>query len=332
MSVKQAKPLNALFYSVIGFFLILCLDLPSAAQSQNYTFQWNNGVTESWWVDLNAITRPELDAGIERWRLIQAENDNSRSHQWAGDYFSGSDTHGTYMRWSPQAGFVLAHVDKCAASLMGLSYGTVRISPTSVEFIFEYQRSLRSHGHGQAHTPTLSIIKFVPIRWDNIQYLVREDEMADFGDYVGGFGRYNQEYGLLDYIPFFSRSIGEGENNYEGLPQVPPGYERFIRRPIDAVITAVGRPRLRRSSDAVGTWHYWQHTPVSVNVGSANGVERGMFFRVLSSDQGETVKIVQVGRRSSTGVIIRWVDENRRVMGRYPRIRVGWLLTTSIHR
>ena len=104
---------------------------PSLAQPQKFA-EWDNGVTERWWVELTEFPRQELDTAIERWNRIEADNKNGNSHEWAGAFFNGDETHGAYLRWSRQTGFIIAHVDKCAARLTGLSYGKIEISPASV--------------------------------------------------------------------------------------------------------------------------------------------------------------------------------------------------------
>lgn len=310
--------------------VILCF-ATSFAQPQNYA-EWENGVTERWWVDLSKFSRQELDTAIERWKLIEMDNKNVRPHEWAGGYFTGSDTHGTYMRWSQQTGFVMAQVNKCAAQLMGLSYGRVTISPTSVDFIFEHHKSSGSHGHTKSHIATPTTIRFVPIKWSYDQYLVQENEMAEFGDFVAGLGKYNQEFVWVDGLEFFARSTSEAKSNYEDLPQVPFSYKHFIKKPIDAEITVVGVPRQKRVRSYDDSWQYESHTRVSLNVGAAHGVKRGMYFRVLSSDQGESVKVIRVGQYSSEGIIVRWLDEDKQEYARYPKIQVGWQLSTSVHK
>lgn len=316
------------------FAAVICgavLWVVAQAQSREHA-EWDNGVTERWWVDLSVFAKPELDAAIERWGLIAEGNRAARSHEWAGGYFTGGETHGTYLRWSPEAGFVMAHVDKCAAMLTGLSYGRVVASQGSVEFVFEYRKSSGAHGHAESHaSPAPPVVKFVPVRWSHDQYLVREDEAAEFGDYAAGLGKYNTEFAWVDGVAFFARSTSEAKSNYEELPQVPPGYERFIKKPIDARVSAVGAPRLKRQRTG-DSLQYEKHIPVSLDIGSLGGVKPGMFFHVLSSDQGETLKVVRVGRHSSEGVIVRWADENKQEYQRYPKIRVGWRVSTSPHK
>lgn len=310
--------------------VLLCL-VNCLAQSQDYA-EWDNGVTERWQVDLNVFSKQELDTVIDRWKRIETDNQNTKSHKWAGGYFSGGDTHGTYMRWSQETGFIMAHVDKCAARLMGLSYGKIVISPASVDFVFQYHKSSSTHGDTKSHKAAPTITKFIPIKWSNDQYLIQENEMVDFGDYVAGLGKYNQEYAGMHGIEFFARSISEARSNYEESPQAPTVYGHFIKKPIDAEIKAVGVSRLRRLRGHDGSWEYERQTPVSINVGILNGVKRGMLFWVLSSDEGESVKIIRVGRYASEGIIVRWVDENKQEYERYPRIQQGWRLSTSRHK
>ena len=101
----------------------------------------------------------------------------------------------------------------------------------------------QNHGHAmQAAT------RFLPVSWRGNSYLVPEDDIADFGDYVAGLGRYNEWAGnYIEFAEFFTRfdkevpsveetSIDSSEPNdlLKDQPVVPPGYERFIKKPIDA--------------------------------------------------------------------------------------------------
>jgi len=325
-------------FALARWAVILLFATLSSTQTQD-NLQWENGVTERWWVDSATFTKPHLNDAIERWNLIQAENQSAKSNEWAGDYFSGDDTHGTYLRWSQRAGFVMAHVNKCEASLMGLSYGRVLASPSSLEFIFEFNKSSGSHGHNNPHAPAPTVIKFVPVRWSNDQYLIQENEIAEFGDFVAGLGKYNQELAWIDGIQFFAR--GEAQSNYDELPQVPPGYERFIRRPIDAAIIAVAGSFVRHVKESENPWWNELITPVTLNVGRPDGVKHGMTFHIRGSEAGETVKVTLVGKHSSEGIIVRYVRKrpglklnewDDGVDDPDPVISIGWKLSTRLHK
>lgn len=310
--------------------LILCFGT-SLSQAHNYE-KWDTGSGEPLWVNLKDFSKQELDTAIGLWNKIENDNRTGNSREWTGYYFKGDVIHSTVLRWSPEAGFIMVEVDNCAATLMGLAYGKVIVSPELLEFIFEYHKASASHSHTKAHRPAPAIKKFIPVRWGSAEYLIDEVQIADFGDYVGGFGRYNHRFPEVGGIDFFARRITQPQNNVEELPQVPSIYKRFIKKPIDAEIKVVGVPEIRRVRDYDDTWAYQSHTPVAINVGSLNGVKRGMNFRVLSSDQAEVVTIIRVSKHSSEGVIVRSLDENKQEYEIDPKIRPGWLLSTSFHK
>ena len=172
--------------------------------------RWVNGVTESWWMD-DGITAADAGTAAARWKEIGDGPAGAGAEGWSGDYFRGGDTHGTYLRWSPRAGFVIAHVDKCRAAVMGLVHGRVVATPTLVQFFPEVdKRAARGHGqHAGAAQPRAprDVIRYVPVRWRGEHLLVAENEMADFGDYVAGLGEYNGYYGLmlLDHTGFLMK-------------------------------------------------------------------------------------------------------------------------------
>ncbi len=310
-----------------GICLLVLLIATSVAGQSKETTVWDNGITERWWVYLDDFLKPDLDSAIERWNLIEKENEAAASSGWAGGYFNGGDTHGTYMRWSLQTGFVMAHVNKCEARLTGITFGSVKTSGGLIEFIVEYHNTVRSHGHGKTRKSGPSHIKLIPIQWSTSQFLVEEGQMPQFGDYIAGLGEYNQEF-MWEWTEFFGRGSREASTDYSHPPQVPPGYERFIKMPIDGELTAVGTPKLGRFRDGIGQVHKVMRTPVSLNVGRLNGVKRGMYFHVISPDVYERVKVLRVGRRTSRGVVERGVDENEQEHPQDSQISVGWKLST----
>jgi hypothetical protein len=331
----QNHPSHISLSPALGCLVLLifvAFPVTSAAQTLDYA-EWENGVTERWRIDLSAFTRQEIDTAIERWEAIEEENQRTKSHRWAGSYFIGTDTHGTYMRWSPGAGFIMAHVNKCAAQLTGLSYGRVVASSAAVQFIFAHRKILSSHGHGHAPPATPTTVGFIPVVWRNQHYLVKESELADFGSYVAGLGEFNREYVFLDDgALFFSRTTDRAEGAIEESPKVPLGYGKFLRRPIDATITSVGIPAIKPIHNGSGSFRYEEHIPVTVNAGSATGIRRGMFFHILSAEVYEAVKIIRVGARSSRGVVIRVLGESPEEGRDNLAIRTGWRLSTSAHK
>jgi len=124
------------------------------------------------------------------------------------------------------------------------------------------------------------------------------------------------------------------------LPIVPPGYERFVKRPINLTIASVGPRVVRRFLVAYDTNpQHESRTPVTISGGRLAGVTQGMKLLVLDSAESEEVVVRTVGMRTASGVIIRWVEENPKVhfgkwrdYPRYPPIEVGWKLSTSSYK
>jgi len=265
--------------------------------------RWVNAISEPWWFS-ESLPQDGIAAVQRQWTAIGNENRVSGNSLWSGDYFVGGETHGSYLRWSRQNGFVLFHVDKCAARVMGFSYGKVISSPTLIELLAERTASESpKHQH--------STLRFLPVIWRNDKYLVPENAIEAFANYVAGLGEYNDPiFTLIEFAPFFSRSDREsaevglvvGGKTPSGFvePIVPPGYERFIKRPVDAKIIAKGKSYIRHN--ARNEWWDDLVVPVTINAGSAQGLKTNMSLRVLGRE-GFVVKTTKVRLHSASGVI-----------------------------
>jgi hypothetical protein len=350
MSMNESQQLCSAI--LIGLSL-LSLQMTALAQRDQWGY-WNNGVTESWWFSAEEFTAEEAADAVARWNAIGADNGLQGASVWAGDYFSGGDTHGTYVRWSQKSGYLMAHVDKCQAKVMGLSYGRVEVMPARIAFYPDLDKVIRkSHVSSHLHSrnpPT--VIRYVPIKWRSKLFLVDESEMSDFGDYLVGLGKFNGREGFLDleYERFLARATNKTKDNRvdehlavsdSDQPIVPIGDEHFLKKPVEAAVTSVGKTRVARSysyetlDGAAITHERVLLTFVSVNAGIDKGLKYGMFLRVVNSATGDSVRIVRVGRSSSTGVVIRDLPQegeptSEETEERPPsKIKAGWQLTTS---
>ena len=300
---------------LIALCALLLTAVPSTAQFAPHE-RWENGITESWWFASNINGEDAVNAQ-ELWRRIGGERESPGSSEWAGDYFTGSEVHGTYLRWSSQIGYVMADVDKCAATVMRLSYGRVSVSSELIEFVPERTSpAAEAHSGRGRHTARPMPTRLIPARWRSFYYLIPEQRIEEFGDYVAGLGERDV---LLD--EFFSKTVSAArpESSAE-VPIVPARYAHLIKRPIEAQIIAVGRSYFRRSNNQ------WRELviPVRINAGSENGVRRGMTLHVRDSENNELVEVTRIGLRSSQGIVVR--DSADRS---YPPITVSWRLTTS---
>lgn len=351
--------------TVRGFFvgaaLLVCAlaahgrQLPEASAQLDADGRWVNGVTESWWPD-DGITSADASAAAARWKEIGDDLTREDSRGWSGDYFRGGETHGTYMRWSPRAGFVIASVDKCRAAVMSLVYGRVEATPTLVQFFPEFEKfSAHAHGgageHRHASTPR-AVIRYVPVEWRGERLLLAESEVGNFGDYVAGLGEYNGRGSLLllEIAEFFTRadarSVESAEANARAShapPVVPAGYEKFLKKPVDAAVKAVGRRGVERNYTVEltnGSMEYPRAsvTRVTISAGKAQGVKDRMAFRVVEPDEDELLIVLRAGKNESEAIVVRYLDEhgeetyfdsseNREK--KHSKIAAGWKLTTN---
>jgi hypothetical protein len=325
------------FLPIFGFLLAVCFAPTAPAQSNkpdtDQDGRWVNGIGEPLWFEPEA-PRQEIERLKARWKLIELENAKPLTDPLAGNYGNGGETHGSFLRWAPLAGFVLVHVDKCAARVMGFSYGSVIATPNSIQLVPEGEFSPTRHGHSHSGVES----KFLVIRWRSAPYLTIEKYVEEFLDSLAGLGKSNEN--SYWELPVFRKWGVEDVGSADVLPVVPPGYQRYVKRPINLSITSVGRRIVKRFNVEYDTEpQYESRTPVIVNGGRSQGVKPGMKFWVLDSDESDEVIIRSVASHASSGVIVRGVEKDpTRTYGlwkdydRYPRIKTGWRLSTSIHK
>ena len=322
--------------------IILVLTVPfsgigqeAGAQLDSYG-RWENGVSEAWWFD-DSLPKAEIEVLKAKWQAIEKESATLHD-AFAGDYFEGGETHGTYFRWAPKNGFVRIDVDKCAARVMGFSYGDALPDRPFLTLITKVSGSSRgSHSH---HKPATD--RFALVTWRSIPYLMAEREIRAFCEYVAGLEKFNTGLrGHHDLWPFpFFTGRGTETGTADELPIVPAGYEQFVRRSIDASISAVGARTVRKFRVDYGDApHYESRIQVTIDAGRNQGVRLGMKFVVLDSTEDDELVITSVGMKQSTGVMVRFVEEDPQThfsqwkdYDRYSPVKAGWKVSTSIHK
>jgi hypothetical protein len=346
--VNGAKPMrtcetlaNVLSVIALGLMTSIAVMAQATVQMDQYG-RWVNGVSEPWYFP-ESISKEVIGSIQKKWSADQEETNARDGNEWEGTYFTGGDTHGSYLRWSQRGGFVLMDVDKCAATVMGFSYGKVISSPNLIQILPEKAVTPSArHSHGMQ-----AAIRFLPVSWQGKKYLVSEDKISEFCDYVAGLGKYNDWAGnYIELEAFFSKLDKEVIGSVDALskparivkdsfdaPIVPPGYERFIRKPIVVTVIALGRSY--RKHDPENEW--WDHliTPLTMDVGQAR-VRRQMKFRLANSD--ETIQVTKVSAHISRGIIVRSVrkqpcvrfsDTDDCTETDYPPIEIGLKASTS---
>lgn len=313
---------------IVGSIVVFAMTVMAQSASQfEVDGRWTNGVSEPWMFEA-VHPRNEVLAMQRRWSDLEIDLRTSSDHRWAGDFIEGSDTHGDYLRWSSKGGFVWLKVDKCRATVMSFSYGRVVAGPTSIQLIPEKTVSANKH---HEHT-NFSSVKFLPVRWSKDLFLVPQREIASFGDYVAGLGRYNEWLNFFEAIEFFSRTV-EDDFPVSSDPIVPPGYERFIKSPIEATILNIGKAHIRRSENP---WWDDQITPVTIKLNRI-GARSNLKLRI--KDSQELIELSSVTGRTATGRIVRTVrkrpcvkysDDDDCSEPEYDQIKVGTKASTRL--
>lgn len=338
------KRMRLIILRKFAICLFVAISIVTAqAQSDEYG-RWINGITEPWFFDSHAYTKKEAAEFQKRWKQMEAENGLPSENEWAGDYTvdDGVGTRLTVLRWSPKTGFVFASVYTCLPNVTSLNYGRVIASASLIELRPEVTaKRAESRSAHAAHSGPPMKRRFVPAKWGERHYLVQENRIKDFYDFVAGVGAYRPGAHFFIVEEGFLLKSSDADKAVEGMPVLPPGYERYVKKPVDASVVAVGKSYIRRVRDSENPWWNELVTPVKLDVGSVHGVRRGMAFNVLSlgeNDQGEIVKVTRARRHTSSGVIVRSVkkkpgekvnewDDGKEIA--YPKINVGWRLSTS---
>lgn len=277
------------------------------------------------------FTQEEAAAARKKWKQIEEDINRNGSNEWAGTYvLSTGELHRAYLRWSPQSGFVSLGIYTCMASVTSVNYGGVKASVDSLELLGEVPLRSKQTGNGSGTHAALPLPEsYLFVKWGERHYLIHERSIANFYKYVSGLEEPDQD--------FFVK-IDDIDKPIEGMPVLPPGYERFVKKPIEATIIKVGVKKIKKIRSDDKTIHYESVTPITINIGRNYGVERGMSLYIIGSSTRETVEIVSVGESMSIAIITRSLDDDMKEnykdwdtgeLKAYPEVSIGWKVTTS---
>lgn len=293
------------------------------AQFDNYG-RWEHGFGEPAYLSNASYSQAEFDALRDRWQRISTENRES-ANEWAGDYVAAGDVSRYVFRWSPQAGFAYIYIYTCLPEVRSFSYGAVNVS----------SQMIQTRAESRLRGNMSRVSNYLLVKWGERHYLVPESQVRGFYNMMSGRGVSAGAFG--DAGEFFLRA-GDYNKPVFGMPILPPGYERFAWRPISASITSVGRRTIRRGRSPYGAYAY-SLTPITLNIGSRDGVRRSTGFHLIGSDYPETIRLIRIGRNSTAALIERiWIDgrgefyqdrQNANVLIPYLPITTGLRLTTS---
>ena len=299
--------------ALVAAALVACASAQASAQTEadDRLFDFAPESTRPWHLP-EETTREEAAALNVRWKAL-GEELKSGPGEFAGTYGDGGDTRQRYLRWAPGGGFVYLYVYEHFA-VLDFSYGRVEVTPTAV--VFEVERERREVDAGKR--PRVTPRRWVAARWRLTNYFVPEKDIAEFGTYVGGFGRYNEFNGpCCDFTPFFRAEPGRAPEKSFDVPVVPAPYARLVRRPVETTITSLGRRRVVKDFRVEGElYSQWFEraslTPVTVGAGRASGLKPGMLLRLADEPGGQYLKVTRVRASRSECVLIRRVEDDGR--------------------
>ncbi len=321
---------------VYEYLLVVLMGFPLTimGQSADEPVVWINEVGIHGIHGWNISSFKDQERGIKaKWAEI-GNSLASSSSPFAGTYEEAGNT-GSFLRWSPEKGFVYAvyHEDW----IVSVSYGDATVlSSGIIHFIVIHENQHEWLGH-KLRTP----VDWIPVvRGD---YFIPAEAIKSFSDFYGGYGdfngfprRWNCECG-----PFPQRLAKETRR----LPGflVPNIYLSQLRQPIYGHIKTIGKSYVGKHPVPFGFDERASLTSVTVDIGRKNGVRTGLLFLISPGENAmdQFLKITRVGETHSWGVVVRELDEHGNLTRRdlnaegqvadmpYPKLEVGQEIATS---
>jgi hypothetical protein len=235
--------------------------------------------------------------------LIRQELETLKAHPWAGHYYYG-DGLGVNVDLSvaPKSGF--AFTWNGCLGLYDLNYGDAVETDGRIRLVFKLPNE-RKGFQGIAR-------EFLPVVWGDRHYLIPFDEVVKFANAINaGFEPRGTAWGE------FLLRRDDVSKSASGFPNLPPQYSEYLlKQPIEAEISAVKENRMQNSGRV---------TTVLLNVGSTQGVKKGMeFFVYAPSTVFESATITRVDSSSSEAEIFQCCDDKAGPPS------LGWKLSTHV--
>lgn len=286
------------------------------------------------------ISKEDITEVTSRWYKIDRED--AAQNEWIGTYGVYGETHMTLLKWSPANGYVQISVNTCMAMIMSVEYGDAQIIGEQIFFYPKKSAGMTHEGGAAAAAGEMSNqnpapFEKIPAKWRGVKYLLAEDEVKLFCDYVAGYG--DREYDAFNGHSFFIS--GEEKGAPDELPIVPKRFENLIRKPISGKIISVGKRKINKIMGEDGEPYFVSETQVTINIGRADGVKEGMSFLMLNETVcciSDTVEVTKAGEKTSLGIITRETEDKpqtpasrRKDSENYAPLKIGWKITTSPH-
>jgi len=251
------------------------------------------------------LSKAAVEAAEARTKKIQQEIRGLRNHEWAGEYFFGDGLGvNVTLTLAPQNGFVFTWYG--CLGLYDQNYGDVTFTQGTVKLLFTYPNK---RGGFQGIAPEL-----MPVRWGQRHYLIPVDGMLPFTNAINSGMEGGKLFGGRS--AYFLLRKGDENKAPEGLPSVPSEYLSYIlKKPITAKISSVTASQEGKSK---------RTTRVTLNVGSADGLRKGMELFVKHPGRiYAEVDVTDVSEHWSSAVIEQDLLSD-------PVPAPGWIFSTKL--
>lgn len=327
------------------FFLLLTsaqLCVGQVSPSEEFD-QWGRWIyrekTEPVFIDhLDESTSLELR---NRWKKINNELARDGNKGKFGIYAIPGETHVSYLAVSEKNGFVRLGISTCESRVRTVAYGDVNVIGDKI-ILYPTSQPALSMDHGGGATGKMPM-EMVQAKWRGVDYLVEEDEVAQFCDGIyGGDLAESDPYNFE--TSFFSK--GKESGSAFDLPILPANYQHLIKKPLAGKVTLVGKRIVQKAvveeplEGEENVVSYESITNLTINLGSDHGIKEGMSLYVLVPNKcclWDKIEITKASKNSSIGIVRRNVDVNPKAINKsrdtelYRPFQIGQTVTSSAH-
>lgn len=227
------------------------------------------------------------DFARRRGLLIDEELANSLNDEWAGEYYCGDRLgYNISLKIAPKNGFIFTHTG--CMGLYGFNHGDVTVAGNLLRLNF-------TEPEGEIDNRDVTS-ELNTVRWGERHYLIATERMIDFCNAINnGF-----EPGLYLGSLFLHKKEDE-KKKVTGEPLIPVQFREYLlKKPLRAEITEVLNHTVF-SEDIMKR----NVTEVIVNIGTADGLKKGMELRVVKPDISSEIEITEVYEHSARGILVQ---------------------------
>ena len=217
-------------------------------------------------------------------------------------YYDLSEVGGDKIIIKSNSGFTRYNIYTCTPELQNFTFGNVKISPDTIKVFPTF--SSYSDKKNEPET-------YVKVRWGNVKFLVEEDSLFAFA--AKAVGLYVEpDENSSENLPRWDNYYVAGNTYvpFVGLPVFPSNYKKYQQLPVRTEIVSVGNKTVVKDLKVING-QYSSDTvtyKIKINAGSNNKIKVGLILTIPETK--ENLIITEVSKNSSTGLVVRWMDDD----------------------